>query len=54
MHTGVELCGAGMVALIVGAVVDVDAADPWAGVGLDSPADLLSIRVTTWGRPWGG
>jgi hypothetical protein len=44
MYAGIGLCGAGAAALIVGAVIDVDAADPWASVG-GGAAGLVGIGL---------
>ncbi|MFF8357163.1 hypothetical protein ACF063_27365 [Streptomyces chartreusis] len=43
--TGVGLCVAGAVGLIVGGVLNVDAADPWASVA-GGAAGLIGLAVT--------
>ncbi|MEU0411285.1 hypothetical protein ABZ307_26170 [Streptomyces griseorubiginosus] len=43
--TGVGLCVAGAVGLVVGGVLDVDAADPWASVA-GGAAGLIGLAVT--------
>ena len=45
MYTGIGLCAAGAVGLVVGAIIDVDAADPWASVG-GGAAGLLGLALT--------
>jgi hypothetical protein len=45
MWTGIGLCVLGAVGLVVGAVVDVDGADPWASVA-GGVAGLLGLAVT--------
>ncbi|MDX2695709.1 hypothetical protein [Streptomyces ipomoeae] len=45
LWTGVGLCAAGVVGLVVGAVLDVDAADPWASVA-GGVAALIGIALT--------
>ncbi|QKW25481.1 hypothetical protein HUT11_04565 [Streptomyces seoulensis] len=49
VYAGVGLCGAGMVALIVGAVVDVNAAEPWASVG-GGIASLAGIALALYAQ----
>ena len=43
--TGIGLCVAGAVGLVVGGVLDVDAADPWASVA-GGAAGLVGLAVT--------
>ncbi|MFI7408637.1 hypothetical protein ACIBU0_08230 [Streptomyces sp. NPDC049627] len=43
--TGIGLCVAGAAGLVVGGVLDVDAADPWASVA-GGAAGLLGLAVT--------
>jgi hypothetical protein len=43
--TGAGLCAAGAVGLVVGGVLDVDAADPWAGVA-GGAAGPIGLAVT--------
>ncbi|MGW0189693.1 hypothetical protein ACWDV7_28575 [Streptomyces sp. NPDC003362] len=45
MGTGIGLCVLGAVGLVVGAVVDVEGADPWASVA-GGVAGLLGLAVT--------
>ncbi|MEV5314492.1 hypothetical protein [Streptomyces sp. NPDC052610] len=45
MWTGIGLCVLGAVGLVVGAVVDVEGADPWASVA-GGVAGLLGLAVT--------
>ncbi|WP_369234343.1 hypothetical protein AB5J56_21305 [Streptomyces sp. R21] len=45
MWTGIGLCVAGAVGLVVGAVLDVEAADPWASVA-GSVAGLVGLALT--------
>ncbi|WP_244942078.1 hypothetical protein [Streptomyces coelicoflavus] len=44
MYAGIGLCGVGAVALVIGAIIDVDAADPWASVG-GGAAGLIGIGL---------
>ncbi|GGR64812.1 hypothetical protein GCM10010282_67290 [Streptomyces roseolus] len=44
MYAGIGLCAAGAVALVAGAVIDIEAADPWASVG-GGAAGLLGIAL---------
>ncbi|WP_128433737.1 hypothetical protein [Streptomyces cyaneus] len=43
--TGIGLCVAGAVGLVVGGLLDVDAADPWASVA-GGAAGLIGLAVT--------
>lgn len=43
--TGIGLCVAGAVGLVVGGVLDVDAADPWGSVA-GGAAGLIGLAVT--------
>ncbi|MEU9954490.1 hypothetical protein [Streptomyces sp. NPDC050982] len=45
MWTGIGLCAAGAVGLLVGGVWDVDAADPWASVA-GGAAGLTGLALT--------
>ncbi|MEU7662242.1 hypothetical protein [Streptomyces lincolnensis] len=45
--TGVGLCVAGAVGLVVGGLLDVDAADPWASVA-GGTAGLLGLALTVY------
>ncbi|MGQ4388970.1 hypothetical protein [Streptomyces sp. SAS_270] len=45
MWTGIGLCAAGAVGLVVGGVLDVQAADPWASVA-GSVAGLIGLALT--------
>ncbi|WP_257234743.1 hypothetical protein [Streptomyces sp. JV178] len=45
MRTGVALCGLGAAALLVGGVLDVSAAEPWASVG-GGAAGLVGLALT--------
>ncbi|MFF7793016.1 hypothetical protein [Streptomyces sp. NPDC007991] len=44
MWTGIGLCAAGAVGLVVGAVLDVEAADPWASVA-GGAAALIGLAL---------
>jgi hypothetical protein len=45
MWTGIGLCGAGAAGLVVGGVLDVEAADPWASV-TGGVATLIGLALT--------
>ncbi|MFD9982838.1 hypothetical protein ACFWZJ_20935 [Streptomyces massasporeus] len=45
MWTGIGLCAAGALGLVVGGVLDVDAADPWASVA-GGVAGLIGLALT--------
>ncbi|MFD3617044.1 hypothetical protein ACFWWT_17745 [Streptomyces sp. NPDC058676] len=45
MWTGIGLCAAGAAGLVVGGVLDVDAADPWASVA-GGAAGLVGLALT--------
>lgn len=48
LRTGIGLCGAGAVAHVGGAVVDVEAADPWASVA-GGVAGLVGLALVIHG-----
>ena len=48
MWTGIGLCVAGAVGLVVGGVLDVDAADPWASVA-GGAAGLVGLALAVHG-----
>ena len=55
MWTGVALCVAGAAGLLVGGLVDVGAADPWASVA-GGAAGLVGLAISLYaliGRPAG-
>ncbi|MFJ2828975.1 hypothetical protein ACIPC1_15575 [Streptomyces sp. NPDC087263] len=45
LWTGIGLCAAGAVGLVVGGLLDVDAADPWASVA-GGAAGLVGLALT--------
>lgn len=45
LWTGIGLCAAGAVGLVVGGLLDVDAADPWASVA-GGAAALIGLALT--------
>ncbi|GGX12886.1 hypothetical protein GCM10010383_48600 [Streptomyces lomondensis] len=45
MWTGIGLCAAGALGLVVGGVLDVEAADPWASVA-GGAAGLVGLALT--------
>ncbi|MGK5698162.1 hypothetical protein ACSNOJ_35665, partial [Streptomyces sp. URMC 128] len=47
MWTGVGLCAAGALGLVVGAVLDVEAADPWASVA-GGVAALIGLALAVY------
>ncbi len=47
MWTGIGLCAAGALGLVVGAVLDVEAADPWASVA-GGVAALIGLALAVY------
>ncbi|MEU6848038.1 hypothetical protein ABZ930_39910 [Streptomyces sp. NPDC046716] len=47
MWSGIGLCAAGAVGLLVGGVRDVDAVDPWASV-MGGAAGLIGLALTVY------